>query len=138
MSQQNRILCVDDDKDTIDLLKTMFKYKHCLVSSAMTSEQGLRYATRGNFDAIILDYKLPDGMGTELCREIRQHDSETPIIFFSASAFEGDYKAGLSAGADAYLLKPEDVFRISDVVMEFIESRKHEPIGVGASLKGCF
>lgn len=138
MNQKNTILCVDDDADTIELLNVMFEYKGYSVSSAMTLEQGSRFAKLGNFDAIVLDNKLPDGIGVELCKEIREHDSLTPIIFFSASAFEEDREAGISAGANAYLLKPEDVFCIADVVMQFIQSNERDPMGVGDSYKGCF
>lgn len=122
MAHENTVLCVDDDADAVELLRMMFKYEGFLVISAMTSEDGLRYAKEGGFAAIILDNKLPDYPGTDLCSEIKEFDSQTPIIFFTASALERDRVECLSAGAQAYLTKPEDIDRIADVVTQLINS----------------
>lgn len=137
MARKNTILCFDDD-DTIELLKVMFKLKNFTIKTVSTADLCLRHARKGDFSAIILDYKLPDKSGAELCREIREFDPLTPIIFFSACAYDKDCKIGLSAGAQAYLIKPNDIDRITDIVIRFIELRKKDPMGIGTAHKGCF
>src|SRR5262249_5781742 len=67
---------------------------------------GLRLARRGYFDLYILDNWLPDGSGIGLCRNIREFDPHTPILFYSAAAYEYDIQEALRSGAQAYLVKP--------------------------------
>jgi DNA-binding response OmpR family regulator len=59
------------------------------------------------FDLYLLDSRLPDLDGFELCRRMRALDAHTPILFFSGAAFEADKKRGIEAGADAYVIKPD-------------------------------
>jgi DNA-binding response OmpR family regulator len=59
------------------------------------------------FDLYVLDASLPDLDGFELCRRMRAFDPDTPILFFSGSAYEADKKRGIEAGADAYVIKPD-------------------------------
>jgi two-component system copper resistance phosphate regulon response regulator CusR len=58
------------------------------------------------FDLLILDVMLPDTNGIELCRQIRQTDSNTPILMLTALNQVHDKVSGLKAGADDYLVKP--------------------------------
>ena len=55
----------------------------------------------------MLDSRLPDLDGFDLCRQIRDFDSDTPILFFSGAAYEADKKRGIEAGANAYVIKPD-------------------------------
>lgn len=121
MTREKTILCVDDDAYTVELLKMMFNLKGFVVSLATTSEEGLYYAKEGGFAAIILDNKLPDNTGSDLCREIREFDSRTPIIFLTASILERDREEALLAGTQEYLLKPDNVENIIDKVMQYIK-----------------
>lgn len=124
MIRKNNILVIDDDEDTVVLLTMMFKLQGFFVSYATTSEGGLCLAKEGGFVAIILDNKLPDSTGADLCREIRKFDSLTPVIFFSASVFERDREECLSAGSQAYLLKPDDVDTIVDTVFRYVKLKQ--------------
>lgn len=126
MIQKNSILCVDDDVDTVELLKMIFKLNRFSITSAMMAEEGLRYAEQGGFNAIILDNKLPDYSGADLCREIREFDSQTLIIFFSALAMERDSDKCLSAGAQSYLLKPDGVDTILDTIKQLMQQREQK------------
>src|SRR5215216_2451210 len=65
----------------------------------------LSLTKKGGFDLFILDGMYPDGLGVDLCEQIRRFDSHTPILFFSGLAFESDIAKGMSAGAQAYLFK---------------------------------
>jgi two-component system copper resistance phosphate regulon response regulator CusR len=59
-----------------------------------------------DFDLLILDVMLPDINGIELCREIRQTNTQTPILMLTALDQVQNKVAGLKAGADDYLVKP--------------------------------
>jgi DNA-binding response OmpR family regulator len=67
------------------------------------------------FDLYILDNWLPDGDGVDLCRNIREFDPHTPILFNSAAAYARDIREAIRAGAQSYLVKPTlpDELRLS-------------------------
>jgi DNA-binding response OmpR family regulator len=105
-TKRKYILLVEDRPDHCELLALNLE-EYRLVRARNFAE-GLRFATKKYFDLYILDNWLPDGTGIELCRLIRKFDPHTPILFCSAVAYEDDIRAGLSAGAQAYFVKPID------------------------------
>src|SRR5262245_18007292 len=101
---QKRILLVEDYEDARDLAAlTLTEYT---LITARDFSEGLRLARRGYFDLYILDNWLPDRSGVELCRAIRDFDPHTPILFYSAAAYERDIESALRAGAQDYIVKP--------------------------------
>jgi DNA-binding response OmpR family regulator len=68
--------------------------------------EALRTARDGGADLYILDTRLPDCSGYELCQQLLQVAPDTPVIFYSGAASDGDRAKGLAAGACAYLVKP--------------------------------
>jgi len=105
MTHQLRVLCVDDD-DTCELLSTILKFSDIEVVSAYTVADTWRLAQTEPFDLYLLETRLPDGDGFELCRRLHEFAPRTPIVFYSAEAYETDRQKGLAAGAAAYLTKP--------------------------------
>ena len=91
------------------------------VRMASTLEEGNRIAQEEVFDLYLLDMWLPDGDGLELVRVIREFDRATPIVFFSAAAYESDQTDALEAGAQAYLTKPVNLSELCDVISTLIE-----------------
>jgi two-component system KDP operon response regulator KdpE len=75
------------------------------VDTAATAAEALATAAARVPDAVILDVLLPDGRGTDVCRELRQW-SEAPILVLSAVGDENEKIAALDAGADDYVTKP--------------------------------
>ena len=71
------------------------------------------------FDLCLLDSRLPDIDGFELCRRMRAVDPHTPILFFSGAAYEADKKRGIEAGANAYLIKP-DLDGLLESIKQFV------------------
>lgn len=120
MDSSNRILCVEDNKDSLELLQFLLGNEGFQVVSCLTSEEALQLAERNSFSAIVLDNRLADISGIEICREIRTYDKQTPIIFYSASALPKDREAGLAAGANDYLVKPNDLERIAETINRLI------------------
>jgi DNA-binding response OmpR family regulator len=102
--QKKRILFVEDHEDAWEIVK--FTLAKCKLTFARNFDSGLRLARQGYFDLYILDNWLPDGSGIGLCRAIREFDPNTPILFYSAAAYERDIQEALRSGVSAYLVKP--------------------------------
>jgi DNA-binding response OmpR family regulator len=118
--EKKRVLCVEDHEDTCELLRVILA-NHTLVFAGNFAD-GLLSARRRYFDLYLLDNWLPGGSGVELCRRIREFDPHTPILFCSAAAYERDREAALSAGAQAYLVKPVTSGKLEQSVTRLLVS----------------
>ncbi len=103
----NRLLCVEDDEDTRTLLQTMLRLSDFEAVVAPDVDAALRLMKREQFSLYVLDGGLPSISGLSLCERIRAADTSTPIIIFSGHAYASDIRAGMLAGANAYLAKPD-------------------------------
>ncbi|MDX6713226.1 MAG: hypothetical protein QOH96_4242 [Blastocatellia bacterium] len=101
-----RILFVDDHDDTRFMIKAWLSQFNYEVATADSMADGLRLAQIEAFDLYILDARLPDGRGTELCVKIREFDRATPIIFYTGEPQE-QLRSELKYGAQEYVMKPE-------------------------------
>jgi DNA-binding response OmpR family regulator len=122
-----RVLCIDDDNDTCELLNIILQNDGFEAVVCKSAKEGIETAKQGNFSAIVLDYRMADLNGVQVCREIRKFDSATPIVFFSAVAFPDDKKAAIEAGAQAYLVKPTDLYKIVPTIKELIATVNQFP-----------
>ena len=118
------ILCIDDDRDTCELVEFMFEQRGYKVISCSTGEEGLTRARNEQFGAIILDNRFHGSDGANICQEIRKFDHSTPIIFFTGEARLQEKEKALSAGANEYLIKPNDLDKLTDTIINFIEAAK--------------
>lgn len=75
--------------------------------TAPDMEAALRLMERERFGLYVLDGGLRNLKGPTLCERIRTTDAHTPIVIFSGHAFASDIEAGMLAGANAYLVKPD-------------------------------
>jgi two-component system KDP operon response regulator KdpE len=96
---------VDDEPQILRALETNLRGAGYEVATAATAEQALSTAAMRPPDAVILDLVLPDGSGTEVCRELRSWSS-APILVLSVVGDEAEKVAALDAGADDYVQKP--------------------------------
>lgn len=87
------------------------------VTVATDGSLGLQLATAHVFDVMILDIMLPHLSGMEVCRQLRQQQILTPILFLTALGTTENIVAGLHAGGDDYLVKP---FKLAE-----LEARLH-------------
>jgi two-component system KDP operon response regulator KdpE len=108
MSNGQRILVVDDEPQILRALRTTLRGAGYEVDTAATAEGALAAAAARPPEAVILDLVLPDGSGTEVCRELRTW-SEAPVIVLSAVGEERQKIEALDAGADDYVTKPFSV-----------------------------
>src|SRR5689334_19699814 len=103
-AQRKRILYVDDDFDSYEILR--FYLSTMELVHAQTITDGLRLAQSEPFAVYLLDIRLTDGTGVELCKRIRLSDRQTPVLFLSADVREATRQLALQAGAQAFITKP--------------------------------
>ncbi len=123
-----RILVIEDDAAIVRGLQASLQEEHFDVLTALTGERGLTIAKRENLDLIILDLKLPDKAGEEICRDLRIAGIHTPIIVLTSKKLETDKVLLLETGADDYMTKPfstrELLARIHAVLRRKVELKK--------------
>lgn len=100
-----KILVVDDDKKTVDLIRLSLKNEHFETLEAYDGIEALALTRSEAPDLIILDWMLPHVGGLDLCRIVRS-ESTIPVIMLTAKATEDDKLLGLNLGVDDYLTKP--------------------------------
>jgi len=118
-----RILFVEDHDDTRDLITLLLKYQYD-VSTATTLHDALNLIRSGNFNLFIFDSWLLDGSGIDLCKRVREFDQCTPILFYSAAAYESDKNLALNSGAQAYLVKPVEIADLLKTIKSLIPERR--------------
>lgn len=100
------LLIVDDDRRLANILQRSFREEGFAVDLSLDGEDGNFLATSEEYDAIILDLKLPRIDGLTICKNIRAAGIKTPILILSAKSSIEDKEKGLNTGADDYLSKP--------------------------------
>jgi DNA-binding response OmpR family regulator len=102
-----RILIVEDEHKIAVAVKKGLEQESFAVDAVYDGDNGMDYATSGDYDLIILDYMLPgEYNGLDIIKGIRKEGLHTPVIFVTAKDSTGDRVNGLDAGADDYLVKP--------------------------------
>ena len=100
-----RILIVDDDKKTVELVRLYLTRDGHKVTTAYDGVEALKLAREQHPDLIVLDLMLPGMSGLEICRTLRE-ESDVPIIMLTARSTDEDKLSGLGIGADDYVTKP--------------------------------
>ena len=103
-----RVLVVDDEPQILRALQMKLSSEGYEVDTAATAAAALASAAARVPAAVILDVLLPDGRGTDVCRELREWSS-APVLMLSAVGDEAEKIAALDAGADDYVTKPFSV-----------------------------
>ena len=101
-----RVLCVDDHHDTSEMLQLLLAEENYEVHTAATMEEACRLAENFSYDLYVLDKRLPDGTGLELCERLNILTPGVPCIFYSGDAYEIHRREAMAAGAAAYVAKP--------------------------------
>jgi CheY-like chemotaxis protein len=124
-SPKGHILYVEDHDDTRIIMTLMLERAGFEVTSATNGRECLELARSGQrFDLYLLNHTFPDASGVTICEALREMDAETPIIFYSGRAMEREKEAALKAGAQDYLIKPQDLFNVADHVARWIEAKR--------------
>lgn len=99
------LLFIEDDRDIRAALRLALEDEGYKVLESPDGQSGLKTFASENVDLVLLDLRLPDMSGFDVCRELRGK-SLVPIIMVTAQTDTHDLVAGLEAGADDYVTKP--------------------------------
>src|SRR5438128_7136235 len=101
-----RILLVEDERKVASFIARALRENTYAVDVAESGQKALELGADVPYDAILLDVRLPDLSGIEVCRELRQRGIESPVMMLTARGLVEQRVEGLDAGADDYLTKP--------------------------------
>jgi DNA-binding response OmpR family regulator/Flp pilus assembly protein TadD len=103
------VLLIDDEPDIRDVFRLMAERSgEMTIESVRTAEEGLRIIRDKSFDAIIVDYDIPDINGIQFLKILRSQRDTTPVIFFTGAGREHTAIEALNSGANFYLKKADD------------------------------
>jgi DNA-binding response OmpR family regulator len=111
-----RILHVDDHQDTRLMMAALLQDCGYGVLTAGSVAEGLELAKEIEFDLYILDVRLPDGTGVQLCQKLRELNPKIPVLYYSAYGDEADHQNALKICGDAYLKKPVCIADIQESI----------------------
>jgi len=122
MTNKAKILIVDDNVDTVELLTKRFHAEGYDTSEAYDGEQALQQVVEYQPDIILLDIMMPKIDGYEVSKRLKSYDNtkHIPIIMLSAKARVPDKIKGLDLGADDYIVKPFDYRELSQRVKYWV------------------
>lgn len=111
MTEKKQILIVEDDVDLVEMLSAYFRVQGYDVHTASWGEDAVKMASDVLPDLVLLDIRLPDIDGFEVCRRLRQvrRTQSLPVIFLTEKRERSDRLSGLELGAVDYITKPFDV-----------------------------
>jgi CheY-like chemotaxis protein len=126
MDENNKlqILHVDDDPDIRLLMAGSLSDFGYTVVTAGTVAEALQLAKEISFNLFILDVRLPDGTGIELCQQLRKLQPRAPVVYYSAYADDTAQKKALSICGDAYLRKPISAIELEQTIAGLL-SQQH-------------
>ncbi|MGC9150780.1 MAG: response regulator transcription factor [Microbacter sp.] len=120
MEEKTKILLCEDDENLSMLLREYLQAKGYHTDLAPDGEAGYKAFTKEKYDICVLDVMMPKKDGIELAKDIRNLQSDCPIIFLTAKTMKEDILEGFKAGADDYISKPfsmeELIFRIEAIM----------------------
>lgn len=119
-----RILHVDDHQDTRLIMAALLQDRGYGVLTAGSLGEALELAKDISFDLYVLDVRLPDGTGIELCQKLRALRPGVPVIYYSAYGDAAEVDNALKICGDAYLKKPVCSADIEDVVARLLAGKK--------------
>jgi DNA-binding response OmpR family regulator len=127
MGKKLRILAVEDDDSISRLLRMIYAGSYDLdtAGSVRSASDLLR---RKGYDAMVLDVELPDGLGTDLLRSIRQDSAfaacrDIPVVMLTSSEDAGVYESAWDLGSIAYVKKPFEVDDLSTAIEQAVAQR---------------
>ncbi|MGH9370827.1 MAG: response regulator [Vicinamibacterales bacterium] len=128
-----RILNVEDDSPARFLKSRILERAGFQVVEAVSCADAIRTAADDRLNLVLLDLKLPDGDGYQVCEQIKAQRPELPIVMITSTYRTAQARQeGLASGADAYLIEPVPADRLVHVVRRFLEPEGAAPADVDA------
>lgn len=130
MADKARIMIVEDDPDLSELLQNFFTVQGYEVLSAAWGEEGVRLTREYAPDLVMLDIRLPDIDGYEVCRRIRtnRRTQDIPVIFLTEKRDRVDKLTGLELGVVDYITKPFDIQELRLRVRNVLRRAEQAPL----------
>ena len=119
------ILVVDDEPTTVQLIEFVLQRQGYRTKAAIDGPGALEAVKKFSPDLIVLDVLMPGMSGLDVCHRLKSdaQTSHIPVVILSALGGETEVQAGLSAGADAYLLKPFQPVELMKYVEDILKGR---------------
>jgi DNA-binding response OmpR family regulator len=112
-----RVLIIDDDRALSNLVSFIMRHDGFEVVTANDGDHGIREATTSQFDAVILDLRMPGKDGRTVFRELREAGVQSPVLILSAFNAR---QAQEELGAEAYLNKPFEPTELANAVRRLL------------------
>ena len=130
-----KLLFIDDDPGTNDLLTRIVRDMGNDVTCTRTLQEGLKEALSGAYDVVFLAFGLPDGNGLEVLAKIREADCAPEIIIITGKADPDTAELAIKSGAWDYIMKPFSMERVTLPLIRALEYRKKKAKEVPVVLK---
>ncbi len=118
---KGKVLIVDDSPDTRDIIRKLLHYEGYEVLTAATGEEGVRRATEGEAEVILMDINLPDIDGVEALRRIKRQNPIQCVIMLTAYATLDNAIQALKEGATDFVKKPFENEHLIHIVNQTLE-----------------
>ena len=125
-SSRRHVLCIDDERETVELIRLILERRGFIVVQASSGEAGLRALRESRPDLVLLDLMTPDMDGWDVYQQIRSdsHSSGIPVMIVTARAQNIDRVIGRQiAKVDDYIVKPFSPKRLLDAVERALQER---------------
>ena len=113
-----KILIIDDDEGLIHFIGRFFERKGYNVCACLSGKEAMEKIGDGNFDLILLDYKMPDWNGIDILIKIKEAQVKTPVILMTAYGTTELTIEAMKRGAYDYLMKPLERQELRRIVGE--------------------
>lgn len=139
-----RVFIIEDEADLVRIATDLLESDGFIVNSALHPLEGLRKIQANPPDLLLLDIRLPDMDGYQVCKELKRDPKTThvPVIMVSAKDEETDVVVGLEVGADDYICKPyrqkELLARVKAVLRRHTAELEPKDIVTGPLSLNCF
>jgi len=121
---KTRVLAIDDDGQTLDILQRALSDQGYVVVSADSGESGIALYAEKRFDLVLLDIRMPEMDGFEVLSRIREHDEEATVIIMTGYGSIDSVVRAMKGGATDYLSKPLDLDHLEIVLQKALRSRR--------------
>ena len=135
--EERKILIVEDEKNIAAALKKGLTENGYYVEVAYDGQIGKKLFLSHHYDLIILDINLPGLNGYDLCKQIRNHNQQIPVIMLTAMNTTEDKIEGFDAGADDYMIKPFEFKELLVRIRALLKRIMNQQLPTGNILKAA-
>ena len=124
-SQNMTLLYVEDNKDAREMTTIILEDFFDTIIVAVDGEDGYEKFLKHDIDLVITDINMPKLNGLALCKNIREKDTQIPIVILSAHNEDGFFMDSIKYGVNGYLLKPIDINQLTSMIEKIVQKYKY-------------